>query len=59
VASGFHALWNKGREHTHLRFVDPANLQLSLARLALVWGVVTVIASGLSVFGVDAKEEMR
>jgi arginyl-tRNA synthetase len=59
VASGFHALWNKGREHTHLRFVDPANLNLSLARLALVWGVVTVIASGLSVFGVDAKEEMR
>lgn len=59
VASAFHALWNKGREQTHLRFVDPANMDLSLARLALVWGVVTVIASGLAVFGVDAKEEMR
>jgi arginyl-tRNA synthetase len=52
-------LWNKGREQTHLRFVDKDNIDLSLARLALVWGVVTVIASGLAVFGVDAKEEMR
>jgi arginyl-tRNA synthetase len=59
VASAFHALWNKGREQTHLRFVDKDNIDLSLARLALVWGVVTVIASGLAVFGVDAKEEMR
>ncbi|GAB3455227.1 arginine--tRNA ligase [Insolitispirillum peregrinum] len=59
VASAFHALWNKGREHTHLRFVEAGNLPLSRARLALVWGMVTVIASGLSVFGVEAKKEMR
>lgn len=59
VASAFHSLWNKGREQTHLRFIDPQNKDLSIARLALVWGVVTVIASGLTVFGVDAKEEMR
>ena len=30
-----------------------------LARLALVQGVVTVLASGLATLGVDAPEEMR
>ena len=33
--------------------------KLSLARLALVQGVVTVLASGLSLLGVGAPEEMR
>jgi arginyl-tRNA synthetase len=30
-----------------------------MARLALVQGVVTVLASGLSLLGVGAPEEMR
>ncbi|NKD86984.1 arginine--tRNA ligase [Haematospirillum sp. 15-248] len=58
VAAGFHALWNKGREHTHLRFLDPDNQPLSVARLALVQGVMTVLASGLAVIGVEPAEEM-
>lgn len=58
VAAGFHALWNKGREHTHLRFLDPDNPQISMARLALVQGVMTVLASGLAVIGVEPAEEM-
>ncbi|MCA1941268.1 MAG: arginine--tRNA ligase [Caenispirillum bisanense] len=59
VAAGFHGLWNKGKDHTELRFLLPEDRELSLARLALVQGVATVIASGLAVFGVDPVEEMR
>jgi arginyl-tRNA synthetase len=32
---------------------------MTVARLALVEGVVTVLASGLSLLGVDAPDEMR
>ncbi|MFA7429831.1 MAG: DALR anticodon-binding domain-containing protein, partial [Rhodospirillaceae bacterium] len=59
VASAFHQLWNKGRENAELRFLDPENRPLSLARLALVRSAATVIASGLTVFGVQPVEEMR
>jgi arginyl-tRNA synthetase len=32
---------------------------MTLARLALVQGVITVLASGLAMLGVEAPEEMR
>lgn len=59
VAAGFHALWNKGRDEATLRFILPEDRALTLARLALVQGVKTVIASGLAVLGVEPVEEMR
>jgi arginyl-tRNA synthetase len=59
VAAAFHGLWNKGKDHTHLRFIDPENRATTLARLALVKGTATVIASGLSLFGITPLEEMR
>jgi arginyl-tRNA synthetase len=59
LAAGFHALWNKGKDDATLRFIVPADPARSRARLALVQGVKTVIASGLAVFGVAAAEEMR
>ncbi|EKV31413.1 Arginyl-tRNA synthetase [Caenispirillum salinarum AK4] len=59
VAAGFHGLWNKGKDNARLRFLHEDNKPLSLARLALVHGVSTVIASGLAVFGVEPVEEMR
>src|SRR5262249_3372616 len=58
VAGLFHAFWNKGREDASLRFLIEDNRPLSLARLALVKGVATVIASGLAVLGVKPVEEM-
>ncbi|WP_019643821.1 arginine--tRNA ligase [Novispirillum itersonii] len=58
VAGAFHALWNKGRENADLRFLIADNPALSLARLALLEGVATVIASGLDVLGVVPVEEM-
>jgi arginyl-tRNA synthetase len=59
LASEFHAQWNRGQDAPHLRFIIQNDPQLTVARLALVQGVVTVLASGLSVLGVEAPEEMR
>lgn len=59
IASAFHALWNKGKDQTHLRFIDPENRAITLARLALVKGTAIIIASGLELFGIIPLEEMR
>jgi len=59
LASDFHAQWNKGKEAPHLRFIIQNDPLMTLARLALVQGVVTVLASGLRMLGVGAPEEMR
>ena len=58
LATLFHALWNKGNDDARLRFIQSENEGLTLARLALVQGVATVIASGLQVFGVSPVEEL-
>jgi len=60
LASEFHALWTRGgKDAPHLRFIIVDDRQLTMARLALVQGVVTVLASGLAILGVDAPNEMR
>jgi arginyl-tRNA synthetase len=59
LASEFHALYTKGNDSPHLRFIIQNDPTMTVARLALVEGVVTVLASGLSLLGVDAPDEMR
>ncbi len=59
LASAFHTLWTKGKDDAQLRFIIEEDAGLTLARLALVRGVRTVIASGLTIFGVEPVEEMR
>ena len=59
LASEFHAQWTRGKDSPHLRFIIQSNPSLTAARLALVQGVVTVLASGLALLGVGAPEEMR
>jgi arginyl-tRNA synthetase len=59
LASQFHLLWTKGKDDSSLRFISPANVSLTLARLALVRGIQLVIASALHVFGVQPVEELR
>jgi len=59
LASEFHAQWTRGKDAPHLRFIIQNDPELTLARLALVQGVVTVLASGLTLLGVGAPEEMR
>ena len=59
LAAAFHALWTKGREDTLLRFVVSEDESLTMARMALVGAVRTVIASGLEVFGVEPRSELN
>jgi arginyl-tRNA synthetase len=59
LASEFHALWTLGNSSPHLRFIIHNDRQMTLARLALVQGVVAVLASGLALLGVGAPNEMR
>jgi arginyl-tRNA synthetase len=59
LASDFHAQWNRGKDAPHLRFIIQNDPLMTSARLALVQGVVTVLASGLALLGVEAPEEMR
>src|SRR5262245_12258839 len=59
LASEFHAQWNRGNDAPHLRFIIKNDPLITMARLALVQGVVTVLASGLGLLGVGAPEEMR
>jgi len=58
LAGAFHALWNQGKEDTTLRFIVD-DTKVTLARLALLKAVATIIASGLNLFGVEPLKEMR
>ncbi|MGZ6228607.1 MAG: arginine--tRNA ligase [Candidatus Binataceae bacterium] len=59
LASEFHALWTRGKDLPHLRFIIQNDPETTKARLALVQGIVTVLASGLALLGVEAPQEMR
>jgi arginyl-tRNA synthetase len=59
VAAALHGLWTMGKDDATLRFLVDSDRDLSLARMALVQAVATVVASGLAVFGVQPVEEMR
>jgi arginyl-tRNA synthetase len=59
LASEFHAQWTRGNDLPHLRFIIQNDPQLTTARLALIQGVVAVLASGLELLGVGAPDEMR
>ncbi|NKB49146.1 MAG: arginine--tRNA ligase [Alphaproteobacteria bacterium] len=59
LAAAFHALWSRAREDASLRFVVADDPELTQARMALVLGVRTVVASGLRVMGVEPVDELR
>jgi arginyl-tRNA synthetase len=59
LASEFHAHWNRGADAPYLRFIIQNDPQITMTRLGLVQGIVTILASGLALLGVGAPEEMR
>lgn len=59
LAASFHALWNKGKDDTRLRFIVEGDENVTLARLGLIRAVASVIAAGLGILGVKPVEEMR
>jgi arginyl-tRNA synthetase len=59
LAASFHQLWTRGRDNATLRFLLDDDRSLTIARLALVQSVATVIAGGLRLIGVEPAEELR
>ena len=59
LASSLHGHWNRGKEIPALRFINTKCEQLTLARLAMLHGVVSILSSGLSIIGANAPDEMR
>jgi len=59
LSAAFHGQWTRGNDSPHLRFIQPNNRRVTLARLALIAATQLVIASGLRVLGVQAPDEMR
>lgn len=59
LAGDFHALWNRGKDDTSLRFLIAGDKELTIARLAMITAVATVLASGLKVMGVEPQKELR
>ncbi|MCP4185914.1 MAG: arginine--tRNA ligase [Hyphomicrobiales bacterium] len=59
LASEFHTHWNRGKEKPKLRFINHKYAQLTLARLAMLHAMALVLASGLSIIGASAPQEMR
>jgi arginyl-tRNA synthetase len=58
LAAALHSFWAKGKDDHSLRFVNPSDPKLTLARLALVDAVRQVIRNGLGILGVSAPEEL-
>jgi len=59
LASDLHSHWNRGKEMSELRFINPKNANLTLARMALLHALSEVLASGLGIVGASAPQEMR
>ncbi|RFB81040.1 arginine--tRNA ligase [Methylovirgula sp. 4M-Z18] len=59
LASAFHSHYNRSKDLPQLRFIKENNRDLSSARLALVLSLTSVLASGLTILGVSAPDEMR
>lgn len=59
LASALHSHWNRGKDQPQLRFVNEEKRDLTRARVAMVFSLTRVLASGLAILGVSAPEEMR
>ena len=58
LAGDFHALWNKGKESPHLRFISKDDILSTNTRLAFVRVIRYVLANGLRILGVRPADEM-
>jgi arginyl-tRNA synthetase len=58
LAGDFHALWNKGKDSPHLRFILKEDVKLTQTRLAFLVAIRYVLANGLRILGVRPAEEM-
>jgi arginyl-tRNA synthetase len=59
IAAIFHSLWNKGIENQNLKFIIKDDFQTTKARIYLIMATKLIIKTGLEIFNINAKEEMR
>lgn len=58
LSESFHALWHAGNKSTSFRFIVQEDYNLTDARSALVNAVKNVIASGLNIISIKARNTM-
>lgn len=59
LAYKFSVLWNAGRENPVLRFIDPKNIQASLAHLKLIQTSILIFKIATSILKIELAEEMN
>ena len=59
LAGTFHALWNRGKDESALRFIQEEDEAGTKARLALIRATALTISNGLRILGVTPVQEMR
>jgi arginyl-tRNA synthetase len=59
IAYSFHALWNKGKSNTELRFIDRENQECTIMRLSLLQATKNVLEDGFEIIGITPMSEMK
>ena len=59
LASSLHSYWNLGNENNNQKVINPNNIELSKARVALLRSVGITISEGLRLLGIEALKELR
>ena len=59
LAGEFHSLWTLGNREPHLRLIQEADREGTVARMALARAAAVVISNGLRILGVTPMKEMR
>ncbi len=58
LASSFHQYWNLKIDNKRIHILDKSEIDLSLARVALLFAVSITIKTGLGLLGIEAIEEL-
>jgi len=58
LASSFHQYWNLKIDNKRIHILDKSEIDLSLARVALLFAVSITIQTGLKLLGIEAIEEL-
>jgi arginyl-tRNA synthetase len=59
LASSLHSYWNLGNENNNQKVINPNNIEVSKARVALLRSVGITISEGLNLLGIEALKELR
>jgi arginyl-tRNA synthetase len=58
LARLFHSLWSSGKKDTTLRFLHEDDKAVSMRWLAILRAMMTVIAHGCAILGIEPREQM-